>query len=458
MNIAISIACVVGAIAAILPVAKTSESFSALAVQSASILGWIGVLGGATGIYFGELSGLDSLLAIAGCAMLAVLPANLPSESTRRFTSPWVAAPALALGIASLLGLTAAETGSSAPGQAELLLLYAAVFGGLAATASSLISSTSLADLSVGEGEQIWPGIGAALIVLTAVVAVWLLGAARSTGDAWTWAVPLAIDGQPHVWRIPDGANLPRGLSFDASAKVQFAIPLLVATVGAALAAAWHAVTGGKQKYSFFLWMLPAAFSGALLVLLWPGTVSVGSVEPGVYADLARDWLVNRGLSEELAEFGGFAREGKAVVNATALLPEYILLGAVFVTSLVATGLSFAPASTEPEQTRDALAVGMLSRDLTVRAVIIGWLAWLMTVLVHWSHFGYYGVGSPSEITLVGALTLASGIGLLGWSLPRREPWGRLRALSSGLMLVVLVLAIVVSLVFNTPVGLSLSL
>ena len=47
---------------------------------------------------------------------------------------------------------------------------------------------------------------------------------------------------------------------------------------------------------------------------------------------------------------------------------------------------------------------------------------------------------------------------LLGWSLPRKEPWGRLRALVSGLMFAALVLAIAAALVFNTPVGLSLSL
>jgi hypothetical protein len=458
VSIAVSIACILGALAAIVPTAKTGDRYSEYALQAASILGWLGVLGGAAGIYFGQLTGLDSLLALSGCAMLAVLPANLPSEATRRFSSPWVAAPALSLGVVSLLGLTSAGTESAAPGQSELLLLYAAVFGGLAATASSLISSTSLADLSIGEGEQVWPGPGAALLIVSAVAAVWVLGAARATGGAFSWAVPLAVDGHPHVWRIPDGANLPRGLSFVAGAQVSFVLPLLVATAGGAAFAAWHSVKRGAQKHAYRIWMLPAAFSGALLAMLWPGTKTVDAPDAGVYAEMARDWVVDRGLPEQLAELGGFAHRGEAVLDASALLPEYVLLSTIFVTSLVAAGLSIVPTSAEPDEQRDALAVGMLSRDLTVRAVIVGWLAWLMTVLVHWTHFGYYGVGSPSEITLVGALTLASGIGLLGWSLPRREPWGRLRALSSGLMLLVLVLAIVVSLVFNTPVGLSLSL
>jgi hypothetical protein len=159
-----------------------------------------------------------------------------------------------------------------------------------------------------------------------------------------------------------------------------------------------------------------------------------------------------------LVELGGYATDGAATVDLASLLPEFILLGTVVALSLVCVVLTLAGTRSVPEDDSDALAVGMFSRDLTIRAMIIGWLAWITTVLVHWAHFGYYGVGSPSEVLFVGSLTLASGIGLLGWSLPRRAPWGRVRALTSALMLAVLVLAFVVSLVFNTPVGLSLSL
>jgi hypothetical protein len=449
---------VLGAMASLVVTFRVDDKLSRLAAQGANILGWIGVLGGAVGIYYGDMSGFESLLGIAGCAMLAVLPANLPSTVTRRFGVPFVGAIAVSLGLGALIGGQTGPDPTMAPGQSELLLLYAGVSGTLAAAVSSLVSSTSLADLSLGPDGRPSPSVGAALLIVLACVGVWFLGSARSVDGIMSWAVPLAAGGESLVWRIPDGANLPRGLSLQAAQSLSYAVPLLVVSIVAACVAAWLAVAEKSETWVAAAWAVPGVCAGAFAGVVAFGLLEVSAPDASRYADIATNWVLERGLPEQLVELGGYATDGAATVDLASLLPEFILLGTVVALSLVCVVLTLAGTRSVPEDDSDALAVGMFSRDLTIRAMIIGWLAWITTVLVHWAHFGYYGVGSPSEVVFVGSLTLASGIGLLGWSLPRRAPWGRVRALTSALMLAVLVLAFVLSLVFNTPVGLSLSL
>lgn len=457
MTSVIPIVCVLASIAAIIPVIKRDDKLSSLSVQSANILGWLGVLGGAAGIYTGELSGAAPLMGIAGCSMLAVLPAYLPSVSTRRFTGPAVGCVAAALGVGALIGAPSVGAQMSIAGQAELLLLYAALFGTVTAALSSLIASTSLADLALGPDARRTPSVGAALLIVGLTSAVWLLGAARSTQGLGSWAVPLAVSGESLVWTIPDGASLPRGLTLEATHHVGWVVPLLAVSVAGAAAASWASLAEKSKTIVAGFWAVPGLAAGALAFVLSPGRLTVAAPEAERYVEIATRWLVERGLSEELAERGAFAVDGDAALDAAALLPEYVLLGCIGLLSLSFVMLSLIPPPSAPEDESDAIAVSMLSRDMTVRAVIVGWLAWLMTVLIHWAHFGYYGVGSPSEVVFLGALVLASSIALLGWSLPRTPPWGRLRPLVSGLMFTALVLAIAGALVFNTPVGLSLS-
>jgi hypothetical protein len=100
---------------------------------------------------------------------------------------------------------------------------------------------------------------------------------------------------------------------------------------------------------------------------------------------------------------------------------------AALVSALVAVALGLVgqwkggPDRTEGTQIRQNSrpSIRLYARDFALRAVILGWLSWLVAILIHWRQFGALGMASPAEWSALGAMMLASGALLMSWSTRR---------------------------------------
>lgn len=87
------------------------------------------------------------------------------------------------------------------------------------------------------------------------------------------------------------------------------------------------------------------------------------------------------------------------------------------------------------------------ARDFALRALLLGWLAWIVLILIRWREIGALSTASPADWTLVGALLLAGSILLIFWN-KRRTYYALIFALYAAL--------VALGVYFGAPFGLAI--
>jgi|GEM_PF-2574576 len=108
---------------------------------------------------------------------------------------------------------------------------------------------------------------------------------------------------------------------------------------------------------------------------------------------------------------------------------------------------AFGASSRLREVPGEAQRLGLHARDFALRAVLLGWLGWLVLILIRWREIGAVSLASPADWTLVGALLLASATLLIFWS-KRRAYYA--------LIFVLYVAALGLGIYFGAPFGLAI--
>ncbi|WP_246099072.1 hypothetical protein [Persicimonas caeni] len=455
MNLVIPIIAVIGALLALAVLAPLSERVRSYLGRSAVVLGWLGVLGGAIGIYTEQLAGAGVLLGVAASAGLAILPLGMQLAPARNLA--WTLGAALPLVLATL-GLTVQV--DMAGGNSGLFLLHAGHWGALSA---ALVSLLVAAGLSSSEGwakdaSRKTPGMGVGVVLASLTIAAWMIGSLRGGPEGIAWSVPLASEAGGVTWQIPPSAALPQGLWLEAVAELAWMGPLLIA------AAVLGVVTGLATRFkagrraSALGWFVTGAVALSGVAGLLSSRTGASLPDPAPYRETASTVLGGIQGAPMLIQQGSFVSEGGVFVPLGDIAPELGMLVAAALIALLAGVFSLRvhwPGSAGEGAERTAM--GLHARDYALRGVVFGWLAWLLVTLIHWNHFGAVGVGSPAEWSAVGFLALATGVLLLSWSRRNGRSDRIIRELAPGVMFGLLLFGIATGVVFDAPFGLSIA-
>ncbi len=428
--------------------------------RAAAAVGWIGVLGGAIGIYTANLAGLGTLVGTAACAGLAVLPMGMRLAAARDVATAVGGVVPLVAGILAIaVGTQIHGTPSGA------LLLYAGHWGALGA---ALVSALIAAALSAGDGWSEAPaaqqpvrrtlGLGLGLAIAALCFGAYLIGAMRGGPEGLQWSVPLVSSGGMVTWQIPPSPQLPQGLWLDAVADVSWLAPLLIAAAVVAVATGVATLFDASKRASVAGWLATGVASLAGVAGLLQARGAAKLPDAGVYRDTATSIMSDVQNARALAQQGQFVATDGVHVTLASIAPELGML--VVATLLAALAVVFAyrrawPGEAQREPGRAIMS--LYARDYAYRAVVLGWLSWLLATLIHWNEFGAVGFGSPAEWSAVGALAVMTGVLLAGWSRSRRRVESVGRQLAPGILAAVLVLGIAAAVVFNAPFGLSIA-
>lgn len=454
MNLVIPIIAVVGAILALAVLAPLGKRLRANVGRSAVVLGWLGVLGGAVGIYTEQLAGFGTLVGVAACAGLAILPLGMRLGAARDLTFSLGAVIPLALGV---LGLTLQV--DIAGGNSGLFLLDAGHWGALSA---ALVCALVAGGLASSEGwtkdlERKTPGMSIGLAIGSLLLGAWVIGSMRGGPEGLSWTVPLASDAGDVTWQIPASATLPQGLWLEAVVEISWMNPLLIAGAVLALVTGLATRLEAGRRASALGWFVSAAVSLAGLLGLVTSRTGLSLPDAAPYQETAGGILSGIEGGQVLVQQGSFVSEGATYVPLGSVVPELLMLGAAVLIGAIAGLFSLrkgwpTDAGEEPRRTTMALH----GRDYALRAVVFGWLAWLLVTLIHWNHFGAVGVGSPAEWSGVGFLSIATGVLFLGWTKRQGRVESMVRELAPGLIFALLVVGIAIGVVFDAPLGLSI--
>ncbi|MFW5968467.1 MAG: hypothetical protein ACOCV2_13155 [Persicimonas sp.] len=459
MNWIVSSLAILGGLLGLATAAPLPDRVREYAAPAALGAGWLGVVAGTAILYLEGAAPLTVLIATAACAGLIVLPAA-EGRSLGGSVGPSLGgALVLVGGLASLF----VDGGVETVGQTALL--FAAQAGAFGAALVSALIAAGFADLGL-RGERDFSGIVG--LDVPASVAVMcggaiLVGHARGGPVGTGWSLPLRSGGEPVQWTVPGIAELPQGLSIDAVTNM----PAL--TVLASLAAACALVSAllpiwrpDDEKRSLLLLVVGGGlslFSALVAALVGKNAGLPENAEP--YAATARALLADADGAEAVVEEGEFAQAGEEVYVALGdLIPELsLLVAAGLVVLVVAARLRWgdAPAAEEGEgEARTPLVLGLHARDYTLRAVLLGWLAWLLGILIHWQYYGAIGVGSPAEWTGLGLLLVASGVALVGWRRRDSTVLYLARRLGPAVVFALFVAGLVTAVIFEAPFGVAM--
>ncbi len=454
MNLVIPILAIFGAVLALGAAAPLAERIRLQLVRAAVVLGWLGVLGGAVGIYTGQLSGSSVLLGTAASAGLAILPVGMKLAAARQFATALAGVIPLILGVFGLV--LRVDIAGGNPG---MLLLHAGHWGALSA---ALVAALMAVGLSSSEGwatksERKTPGTSVGVAIAALAVGAYIIGSLRGGPEGISWAVPLASDAGGVVWQVPPLSALPQGLWIEAVANLGWMSPLLLATAALALLTGIATRFEAGRRASALGWFVSGAVSLAGLAGLLTSRANVGLPDATRYQETALNLIGDVEGAQMLVRQGSFITDGAVFVPLGEVAPELAMLAAAALIGALAGLFSLRsswPAGDADEPNRTAMA--LYGRDYALRAVVLGWLGWLLATLIHWNHFGAVGVGSPSEWSAVGLLSVATGVLLLGWT--RREGRvGRIvRGLVPGVIFGLLVFGIALGVVFDAPFGVSI--
>ena len=454
MNLVIPIIAVIGGVLGLAVAAPFSESIRRQLVRASVIVGWLGVLGGALGIYFGELSGLGTLIGTAACGGLAILPLGMKLRAGRIFAAPIGAALPL---VAGALGL--ALQVDIAGGNSGALILYAGHWGTLAAALVAALVASALAS-SEGWGADAGrktPGMSLGLATAALTGGAYLIGGLRGGPEGTGWSLPLASDAGGVTWQVPASAGLPQGLWLDVVAELGWMGPLLIAGAAVSLLTAAATRFDAGRRASALGWFVGAAASLAGFVGLLTSRTNVQLPDAAAYKNTASTLLGDVEGAKMLLEQGRFVTEGDLFVPLGAIAPELVMLGVATVVGALAGAFALkscwpGDAGDEPRRT----AMALHARDYALRAIILGWLSWLLVTLIHWSHFGAVGAGSPAEWNAVGILAAATGLLLVSWTRRNSRLDGFVREVVPGLIFALLIVGVAAGVVFDAPFGLSI--
>ncbi|AWV89210.1 hypothetical protein [Bradymonas sediminis] len=122
--------------------------------------------------------------------------------------------------------------------------------------------------------------------------------------------------------------------------------------------------------------------------------------------------------------------------------------------ALIASAFSWASRSSAGQgdaaseaRAQDARRLGLHARDFALRAVLLGWLSWLVLILIHWRSIGAISMASPADWTFVGALMLATSALLVLWS--------KRRAYYEAILLIYIAI-LALGICFGAPFGLAI--
>jgi hypothetical protein len=454
MNLVIPIVAIVGALLALLSAAPLSARLREQAVRAGVVIGWLGALAGAAGIYVGEISGLAALLGVAACGGLAVLPIGMRLEGARDFSTPIGALIPLVVG---LLGVSVQTT--IAGGTSAQLLLYAGHWGTLGAALVAALVAAALASSEGwnGSAKSKTPGVSVGLALSALAAGAYALGTLRAGPEGVGWTVPLSTSAGPASWQIQPSAELLGGYGVPVVSELGWMGPLLIAVAVISLGTCLASRFGAGRRATALGWLVSAAasLSGVLGILSHRSAPTLP--DASAYQSAARDALADVEGAQALVEQGRFVAEGDLFVPLGAVAPELAMLSIACFLGLVAGLFALrrswpGAAGTEPHMA----ATRLYARDFSLRAIMLAWLSWLLVTLIHWTHFGAVGVGSSAEWSAAGMIMAATGVVLLGWSRRNSRVDRIVRELVPGVVFALLVAGMTMSLVFDAPFGLSL--
>jgi hypothetical protein len=450
MNLVVPVLAVLGALMGLLAAVPALGKWRPRLARAAVGVGWLGIFVAAIGMYLGQMSGFSTLIGTAACAGLAVLPAGIKLGAAREFGLSTGAGGALVLAAAALAA--PAEAGAAH----QRLLLYAAHWGALGAALTCAIVASGLAS---GEGwqarERQTPGLSLCIVVAALCGAALIIGAMRGAAAGALWGLPLASEAGAVTWQIPPSARLPQGLWLPVAADLPVLVWLSAAAMATAVATTVlvHLDLGRRAVSAGFAACAALAVAAVATIL----GADAALPDPSTYRETALGLLGGVENASEMVDRGEFIVEGAVELQRAQVLPELVLLGLAGVIGLLSAVFTWRkawPGDADPKA-RDVV-FALHGRDYTLRAVILGWLAWLLAVLIHWNQFGVIGLGSPAEWTAVGTLLAATGLALMSWSRRESAFHAATRELTPGAVFALLVVALALAVAFNSPPGLSI--
>ncbi|MFU8804603.1 MAG: hypothetical protein ACNA8W_12390 [Bradymonadaceae bacterium] len=379
-------------------------------------LGWLGAFTGVGLVYFEQAGSLGDALAIAALTAVGVLPAMMEAGRRRRLVLSTGSLLPVALGLASLGVVLFAPT--TTPGTSWLLLIVQA--GVIGVAVSSAISAAALTD-GPWEKKSRPVHLGLPLVIVGLSTGLAIIGALRATLAGSLYALPLATEEGPLIWGWAEGSL--QGQRLPVVMTVDWMVTGLIAVALVAIAAAVVASRRPLLKAGAALYGLSGAIALGLLSNVVYLTGQLLNPSPQPYADLARQMLSGEGLPERLVEDGAFLLAGPARVDILGMGPEFLILGLIFLfATMQAVHLLRDRESTAVEE---AESTRIWRRGLMARAIVFGWLAWLVALVFHLEWYGVIGLVGPGEWMILGGMLLSTGLVVMTWEDGKETPFTR---------------------------------
>lgn len=215
---------------------------------------------------------------------------------------------------------------------------------------------------------------------------------------------------------------------------------LLVAGVGL------QAGTGNPSGLDAISGYVAMSGLSAMLGMAACGSLAVAPLAP---AEGSRIPTVASGV---LALVGGAYALSVGEVPTGVWMGGTVLIGAHW--AALAAALALLAGGAASSVLRDLAA----ARRLTLRGVVVLWLAWPLAELAHWRFLGAPGLGSPLEWWSVGAHLVASGLAIAAFQPADTDSGRRFVRLLPSLVFLLVIMALVVPLSTNHLPGLTLPL
>jgi hypothetical protein len=372
-----------------------------------SALAWASLFAGVGLVFAGLAGSFADALAVASLATSAMVPMGMKSNPSRR--QVLMVTPVFALALAGAALVTGLDTASASLGPRWLLLIVQA--GLIAAAMSAAVSASAIEDEPERGPRHVHLGLSLVMVALAAGLG--LIGALRATLPGSRYALTLATAEGPLLWGWSDGPL--QGQNLPVIITVDWMLAGLAAIMACTLAAAFATRLGGLRsaKLETALHGGAAALALGLLgnLMYLTGQSFHPSARP--YEDLAKRMLSAEGLPEALLSQGRLLQAGTAKVDLGSMGPEILILG---IMGILAAGRAW-QASKRPVEASsiEAPSARLWRRDLMVRSLVAGWLAWLVGAVFHLERHGVVGVAAPAEWLVLGGLLLSTGIVLATW-------------------------------------------
>lgn len=369
-------------------------------------LGALGALGAS--LYIAQSVG--GLLLLAGAVALLGLPRNLHQREGRALFGISLAIP---LGLA-VMGLVVGGFQGGVGSLDTEAAIWTAQLGSWAAMATALLGAGVAAERTL-RGRVTSGSVTVALIMWAAAASVLVVGMQRGAIGGFPFGFPLVSDGAAAVWSIP-GITALSSLEIPVVADGSWILGL-VAMIFAGSTVAVGGALLRRKAVAASGWLLAGigALVAAVRLLRADGPVDDLNLEG--YEAMARQWLQFENLPPGLAARGQIASEAVLEVDSLTLMPEIgaFLLVVVLAIAMVGVTFFFAVDPDGDESSNHHFA----GRDLFVRALMFGFMGWVLGLVLTWERLGAAGVLAPMEWLGLSAPLFGLGLLILGW---RRGP------------------------------------